>query len=113
MIRRREFIAGLGGAAAWPVVARAQQGGERVRRVGSLSLDAESDLIGQERVDAFKKRLEELGWVVGRNLRIDYRWADGNVERLRTYAQELVALQPDAILAGSPTVPALQLAGIC
>jgi putative tryptophan/tyrosine transport system substrate-binding protein len=109
MIKRREFIAGLGSAVAWPLAARAQQP-QRMRRVGSLLLDAESDLVGQERVGAFRKRLEELGWIIGRNLSIDYRWAEGNVERLRTYAQELVARKPDVILAGTPAVPALQQA---
>jgi putative tryptophan/tyrosine transport system substrate-binding protein len=104
-MRRREFIAGLGGAAAWPLAVRAQQA---VRRVGMLSTAAESDVSAQERIGAFRKSLQELGWVDGTNLRIDYRWAGNDVGRIETHARELVALQPDVILADAPTVPALQ-----
>src|SRR5580704_2225058 len=108
-MRRREFIAWLGGAAAvWPLAGHAQQP-NRVRRVGWLSADVE-DLRGHELVAAFRKRLAELGWIEGQNLLLDYRWASSSAERLRTYAQELVALKSDAIVASSPAVAALQQA---
>jgi putative tryptophan/tyrosine transport system substrate-binding protein len=82
-MKRREFITLLGaGAAAWPLAARAQQG-ERVRRVGLLSNFAESDPEAQSMVDALHQTLQELGWVEGRNLRIDRRWAAGNPTRLQ------------------------------
>jgi putative ABC transport system substrate-binding protein len=91
-MRRRDFITLLGGAAAWPLAARAQQG-ERMRRVGFLSQV-------QEIVAPVVHGLEELGWSVGRNLRIDYRWALGDPDRLRRSAEELAALAPDALFAG-------------
>jgi putative ABC transport system substrate-binding protein len=97
MIKRREFIAGLGGAAVWPLAARAQQGG-RVRRVGRLSTQIESDQVAQSWMTAFSARLQELGWKEGENLRIDYRWGDGATP-ISTLAKELVELQPDALLA--------------
>jgi putative tryptophan/tyrosine transport system substrate-binding protein len=107
-MRRREFIAGLGGAAAWPVVGRAQQG-ERVRRVGVLMGLDETDPLGKARFSGFTQRLAELGWTEGRNLRIDVRWAAGNVDRMRLFAKELVGLKPDVILATStPVTAALQ-----
>jgi putative ABC transport system substrate-binding protein len=110
-IRRREFIAGLGGAAAWPLVARAQQG-QRVPRIGLiLSGLAPDDSEGQARITAFVQGLQELGWTDGRNMRIEYRWGLGDPERLRRYATELVGLRPDIILAGGgPAVEALQQA---
>src|SRR5262245_40590670 len=81
MMRRREFIALVGGAAAaWPLAARAQQG-ERVRRVGVLQNFAADDSEGQVRLTAFGQGLQQLGWRVGRNLRIDYRWSVGDAER--------------------------------
>jgi putative ABC transport system substrate-binding protein len=109
MMRRREFIAGLGGAAAaWPLAARAQQGG-RVRRVGVLSNIAESDLEAQSMVAAFDQTLQDLGWVDGRNLRIDRRWAAGNRDRIEAFAKALVGLEPDAIVAyTTPAVIALR-----
>src|SRR5262249_27726268 len=107
-MRRREFIAGLTGAAAWPLAARAQQ--ERMRRLGFLLSDAESDTASAERVRIFRETLSAFGWTEGATLRIDYRWADGSLERIKAYAEELVGLQPDVIFAGSPTVPALQQA---
>src|SRR5262245_32994087 len=109
MIRRREFITLLGGAAAaWPFVARAQQG-ERVRRVGVVINTAAGDPEGQARLAAFLKELQQLGWTDGQNVRIDYRWTAGNVDDTRRYAVELIALAPDAILASaSPAVVALQ-----
>jgi putative ABC transport system substrate-binding protein len=108
-MRRREFITLIGGAAAaWPVGARAQQS-ERARRIGSLTSLAESDADAKAWDAAFRMRLQELGWVIGRNLQIDYRWAAGNADRIRTYAAELVAMKPDALIAvTSPVVAALQ-----
>jgi putative ABC transport system substrate-binding protein len=111
-VRRREFITLLGGAAAaWPVVARAQQR-ERVRRIGlMLSGLASDDSEGQARITAFVQGLQELGWADGRNIRIEYRWGLGDPERLRKGATELVALAPDVILAGgNPALEALQQA---
>lgn len=105
---RRQFIRLIGSAAAvWPLAALAQPS-DRVRRVGVLMVDAESDPEGQSSATALRQGLEELGWVDGRNLRIDYRWAAGQVARVRAFAKELVDLQPDAIIARStPAVSAL------
>jgi putative tryptophan/tyrosine transport system substrate-binding protein len=109
-MKRREFITLIGGAAAWPVVARAQQP-ERVRRIGVLMNLAADDAESQPRLTGFVQRLQELGWTDGRNLRIDYRWGDGDSERIRRCAAELVALAPDLILASAaPSVAALQQA---
>src|SRR6202023_4260519 len=99
-MRRREFIAGLGGVAAWPLAARAQQG-ERVRRLGVLMPYDERDPYAAAFLSAFVPALAELGWSHGRNLRIDYRWAAGNVDRVLLYAKELVSMQPDVLLAES------------
>ena len=106
-MQRREFITLLGGAAAaWPLPARAQQA---VRRIGVLMPYAESDPDGQNRLQPFRTRLRELGWTDGGNVRIDYRWAAGVVDRFRTAAAELVVLKPDVILAdATPSVAALQ-----
>src|SRR5262249_24774417 len=106
-MRRREFTALLGGAAAGrPLAARAQQR-ERVRRVGVLMNTAADDPIGQTRIAAFVQGLQQLGWGVGRNVEIDSRWAGGDADRIRRYAVELVALAPDVIVAtGSATVAA-------
>jgi putative tryptophan/tyrosine transport system substrate-binding protein len=98
MIRRREFIALLGGATAWPVAARAQQG-ERVRYVGVLIPYLANDLEGQDRVGAFQQEMQQLGWAIGRNVRIDTRWAGPNTNDVRIHAAELVALAPDVIQA--------------
>ena len=110
-MKRREFITLLGGAAAaWPLAARAQQG-EKMRRIGVLINLTADDPEGQARLAAFLQGLRELGWTDGRNVRIDARWAPGDVERFRTYAAELVALAPDVILAATtPGVTALQQA---
>jgi putative ABC transport system substrate-binding protein len=98
-VRRREFIRLVAGAAAaWPLATRAQQG-ERTRRIGVLANLSENDPEGQVRLAAFLQGLQELGWTVGRNVRIDFRWAVGDVERNRKNAAELVALAPDVILA--------------
>ena len=105
-MRRREFIAGLG-AAAWPMVARAQQP-ERVRRIGVLMAYAESDREAQAWVAAFWEGLQKLGWTEGRNIRIDTRWAAADVEAMQRLAKELVALQPDLILTqNTPTTAAM------
>src|SRR5271168_1715416 len=99
-MRRREFIAGLGSAAAWPVVARAQQPG-RMRRIGVLMFVSMDDPVGQSDIATFRQALRELGWTEGRNVTIDYRWGGGDANRARTYAAELVALAPDVIVAGN------------
>jgi putative ABC transport system substrate-binding protein len=107
-MRRRELMAVLGGAAAWPLVARAQQG-ERVRRIGVLMNRAADNPEGQDRLAAFHQGLQELGWGIGRNVRIDTRWSEDNADRSAKYAAELVALAPDVILAsGTLAVTALQ-----
>jgi putative ABC transport system substrate-binding protein len=104
-MRRREFIALLGGGVAgWPLAARAQQP-QRMRRIGVLMSLAADDSEAQSRLTAFAQGLQELGWSEGRNIRTEYRWSGGDAERLRKYAAELVALAPDLILAsGSPSV---------
>ena len=102
-LRRRQFITLLGGAAAWPLAARAEQG-ERMRRVGVLVSAVEGDPRGLEYVTAFAQALAELGWTVGRNLRIEYRWGAGDLDRFRRYAAELVALAPDVVLASSGSI---------
>jgi putative ABC transport system substrate-binding protein len=109
-MRRREFIAGLGSAAAWPMAVRAQQG-ERVRRVGVLVGLAEDDRETQARIAAFRQGMQQRGWGEGPNLQIDYRWAGPEAGRVKFYAAELVRAQPDVILATtSPSVAALQQA---
>ena len=106
-MRRRVFIAGLGAVAAWPVVARAQQG-ERVRRIGILMPYAANDAEGQDRIAALLQGLQQLGWTIGGNIRVDTRWATANAAEIRRHASELIALAPDVILAGSgATIPAL------
>jgi putative ABC transport system substrate-binding protein len=105
MIRRREFIAGLGSAAAWPVVARAQQRQPR-RRVGILMHLAAEDPESVRSIAAFGQGLEELGWSEGRNVRMDIRWAAGNADRYHKYAAELVALAPDVVLGVGGTITA-------
>jgi putative ABC transport system substrate-binding protein len=106
-MRRREFITLLGGAAAWPLTARAQQP-ERVRRVGIILPAASDDAVYQTWVGAFLQALALLGWTIGRNVRIDTRWATTNAAEIRRHAAELVALAPDVILAhGASSVGAL------
>jgi putative ABC transport system substrate-binding protein len=113
--KRREFIGLLGGAAAWPLTARAQPG-EKMRHIGVLIPVAEADLVGQARLGAFLQGLQQLGWADGRNIRIDTRWGASDLDLIRKYARELVALGPDVILANgteataalrqvTPTVP--------
>jgi putative ABC transport system substrate-binding protein len=109
-MRRREFIAGLGGAAAWPMMVRAQQG-ERMRRIGVLaSSPDENSPEAKFYVAAVTQALADLGWADGRNVRMDFRWAGGDrTNRLRGLAQELVGLHPDVIYAGgTPATVALQ-----
>ena len=102
-MKRREFITLVGGAATWPLAARAQQAG-RMRRVGVLIQFSESDPEGQARIAAFGEELQKLGWSIGGNLQIDYRWAVSNEERARSAAAELLELTPDVISANS-TLP--------
>jgi putative tryptophan/tyrosine transport system substrate-binding protein len=108
VIRRREFITLLGGMTAWPFAARAQQL-DVVRRIGVLTGFAESDREGQAFVAAFREGLQKLGWVEGRNIRIDYRWAALDTDLMQRFAKELVALQPDLILTQSTPAAAAML----
>jgi putative ABC transport system substrate-binding protein len=110
-MKRREFITLLGGAAvAWPLAARAQRA-ERIRRIGVLMSTTPDDAEGQARIAAFLKGLQQSGWAVPGNVRIDTRWGAGDADRIRKYAAELVALAPDVILASGGAVagPLLQL----
>jgi putative tryptophan/tyrosine transport system substrate-binding protein len=108
-MRRRDFIAGLGSAAVWPIAAHAQQG-DRVRRIGVLMAFAESDPVAQARLSALVRGLRELGWTEGRNLRIEFRGiASGGIDRIRAAAAELVASNPDLLWATTtPIVQELQ-----
>jgi ABC-type uncharacterized transport system substrate-binding protein len=101
-MRRREFITLLGGAAVWPVAARAQQP-ERMRRIGVVMSQAADDPEGHLRLLALAQGLQESGWTVGRNVRIDTRWGAGDAERYRKYALELVALASDVVLVNGPS----------
>jgi putative ABC transport system substrate-binding protein len=94
-MRRREFITLMSGAAVWPLAARADE----QRRIGVLMNRAEGDAEGLAAVAAFQQALQELGWSEGRNLRIDIRWGENDVDRERRYAADLVALSPEVILA--------------
>jgi ABC-type uncharacterized transport system substrate-binding protein len=109
-IRRREFVILLAGcaAAAWPPAARAQQA-DRVRRIGVLMLYPENDLEGQLRATAFRQGLQKLGWVVGRNVQIDFQWGLGDADWIRSAAAQLLRLAPDVILAnGTPAAKTMQ-----
>ena len=108
-MKRRVFLSVIGGVAAWPLAARAQQG-ERVRRIGILLNAAADDPQFQTWVAAFLQALGLLGWTIGRNVRIDTRWAGANAAEVRRHAAELAALAPDVILAhgGSTVGPLLQ-----
>lgn len=106
-LKRRDFIALLGAAVAWPLPLAAQPG-ERMRRVGVLMSNAEGDPEGQARAAALRQGLAELGWKEGGNLRVDWRWSAGDVGRIRDYAAELVGLAPDLLIAnGSPNLGAV------
>ena len=108
MTNRREFIATLGGAAAWPLAARAQQG-NRVRRIGVLMPNDENNPVYKSQVSAFTQALADLGWTGGRNVRMDLRWTGDDINRIRALAQELIGLQPDIILTGGdPATAAIQ-----
>ena len=108
-MNRREFVTLLGVTAAWSLAARAQQTGERMRRIGVLSTFAESDPEAQSLVEALDQTLQELGWVEGRNLRIDRRWVAGNPGRIEGFVKTLIELEPDVFVAhGTPAVSALQ-----
>jgi putative tryptophan/tyrosine transport system substrate-binding protein len=101
-MRRREFIAGLGAAATWPLVARAQQG-DRMRRIGVLV-----PFYAEDKTPV-SQALADLGWIDGRNVRMDFRWGGGDVNRMQVLAKELVGLEPDVILASTvPVTAALQ-----
>jgi putative ABC transport system substrate-binding protein len=107
-MKRRDFVAGLAGAAAWPLTAPAQPA-ERVRRIGVLMWGDENDPVLRAFVSAFTQALADLGWTDGRNLRMDLRWHGDDTNRTRALAQELVGLQPDIIMAGStPATAAVQ-----
>ena len=108
MTNRRELITLLGGAAAWPLAARAQQG-ERMRRIGVLMGGDENDPEQKPLLSAFTQTLADLGWAAGRNVRMDVRWAGGDINRIRVSAQKLVGLQPDIIVTNAtPPTAALQ-----
>ena len=108
MIRRREFITLLGGAAAWPIAARAQR--ERMRRIGVLMPLPAGDPEGEARIAAFAQGLQQSGWTIGRNVQIETRWSAGDADDTRRYAAELAALAPDVILANgnAAVAPLLQ-----
>jgi putative ABC transport system substrate-binding protein len=108
-MKRREFITLLGGVAGWPIVARAQQH-ERMRRIGALMGLPADDPEWQLRSARFLQGLQELGWTVGRNVQIDWRWSALDRERYRAMAAELVAARPDVLLTNGPTTPAMRQA---
>jgi len=101
-MRRREFFTLLGGAAAWPLAARAQQR-ERMRRIGVLMNSTATDAVWQSYFAAFAQGLRQLGWIEGQNLRIDTRWSAGDAALARIYAAQLIGLTPEVILASSTT----------
>ena len=107
-MRRREFIAGLGSTAVWPLSAGAQQG-DGVRRIGVLMPLDENDPVVKSRVSAFTQALADLGWSDGRNVRIDLRWGRVDINRIRALAHELVGMQPDIIVTLGSTVATLAL----
>ena len=107
-LRRREVIAGLGGAVSWPLAARAQQG-DRVRRIGVLIGGDENDPVAKTYISAFAQALGGLGWTDGTKVRIDLRWGGGDNNQIRALAQQLVGLQPDIIVtSGTPETVAVQ-----
>src|SRR5262249_37396827 len=107
-MRRREFIAGLGSTAAWPVVARAQQPDGRMRRIGVLIPQNTDDPLVQERMTPFVQSLQQLGWTDGRNVAIEVRSSSPDTDRLGAFAAELVALAPDVLVTSGPGVGLLR-----
>jgi putative tryptophan/tyrosine transport system substrate-binding protein len=107
-MRRREFITPLGGTAGWPLMADAQQR-DRLRRIGVLMGLSPNDKEEQLRIKAFESAWPELGWIEGRNIHVDYRWAPGDIALMRTQASELVATAPEVILAEGTSVLAALL----
>jgi putative tryptophan/tyrosine transport system substrate-binding protein len=109
-MRRRQFVAMLGTAAAWPLAARAESA-QRIRRLGMLMSTRENDPVAQTRVAAFREGLKQLGWSEGQNLQVEWRWSGGDIAATRRYAAELVQLAPDIILGnGTPAAVALKQA---
>ena len=104
-LRRREFIAALGGVAVWPLVARTQPG-NRVRRIGVLHMFDENDPVAKSSLSAFTQALAGLGWADGRNVRTDLRWHGGDANRIPVLARELVGLQPAIVVTGGTPVTA-------
>src|SRR5438034_5341911 len=102
-MRRREFITVIGAAAAWPLAARAQQPA-RMRRIGVLMSQSPDDPNALAWISAFAQGLQERGWTIGGNVRIEYRWGGGDLDRFRKYAAELVALSPDVIVATAGSI---------
>src|SRR5262245_10883035 len=106
MSTRRDFITLLGGAAAaWPLAARAQQR-DQMRRIGVLMNTAATNAEGRDGISAFQQVLQELGWAEGRNLRIEIRWGENDIDRTRQYAVELIAFSPDIFLASGTVATA-------
>jgi hypothetical protein len=112
-MKRREFITLLSGAAAaWPIAARALQG-EQIRRIGVVMAYAESDPNGQIQVMAFRQQLRKLGWIEGRNIRIDFRYASDDPTRVRALAAELLGLKPDLMVSNSNFITTILQSGGC
>jgi putative ABC transport system substrate-binding protein len=105
-MKRRQFIAGLGSAAAWPITVRAQQQPERMRRIGVLMPYEENDPVAKTRLSVFTQAFADLGWTDGRNVRMDIRWYGGDINRIRAHARELIGLQPDILVVGGTTAAA-------
>jgi putative ABC transport system substrate-binding protein len=109
-MRRREFITLIGGAATWPLVARAQ-GSQKMRRVGVLFGIAESDPLMKDRIKGFRLGMRDLGWIEGRDIQIEYRFAGANLDSIKRSVEELLRFAPDVIVANStPVLAALQRA---
>ena len=108
-MRRREFIVGLGATAAWPNAARAEQS-DQMRRIAYLTTGAENDPLAQQWAAAFRKGLEEHGWIEGRNVRIDFRFGSGDTGTMPSLAKELLERRPDVVLAATSTAPFAVLA---
>jgi putative ABC transport system substrate-binding protein len=107
-MKRREFITALGSAVAWPLAVHAQQ---PIRRVAVLMATGDTDPEGRARLQAFLQGFQELSWVEGRNVKIEVRWADGNLEQTRSIAAELVSLAPDVLVVnGTPGLAAIKRA---